>query len=99
MSAEARVHWEARGLKEEETETRIQDQLHRRNSVPVPQVVSMLLSYHNSEVKSLARKFTVARNLAARPWAARRHAGGAACGYGNSADLPLRSQTEQADSS
>jgi hypothetical protein len=28
---------------------------------------SILLSYHNSEVRSLARKIGVARNLAARP--------------------------------
>lgn len=43
MSAEARVRWEAGGLKEEEAETRIQDQLHRRKSVPVPQVVDTTL--------------------------------------------------------
>jgi hypothetical protein len=98
MSAEARGQWEARVLKEEEVETKFLDQLHRRTSVPGSTDRSILL-YHYSEMKSLARQFTVVRNIAVKPWGARRHAGGAACGYGSSADLSSRSQTKQADSS
>lgn len=93
---------EARGLEGRRSRREIQVQRSPQDVNPaVPQTVDAVVK-HYSDMKSLARQFSVARNLAVKPWGRQGGlAGGAACGYGSSADsdLSLCSQTEQADSS
>lgn len=86
MAAEARVRWGAGGLKEEEAETSSPRPSFTAGSRSRFHRQSILLSYHSPGVKSLARRIAAARNLAA---SARRHAGGAACGYERAALICL----------